>query len=461
MAESQGAPGEPRPFDEHPLYRAAMKQLAKGDETGAADKLRRLSKLYPRELALRDQLVRLDLRATLLAEAPAEGAQQRSSPFLRALVFVLFALTVAVVLLFAVAVAYDQFKPSGPVVDLQATQVIESLRQDAQQRMAAGDYPGARTAYQAVLTQVPGEPTAQAALEQIDRYEALDQQYVDALLAQQQEDWKTALELLRQISAESPGYRDVEQRIQDLEELEALETSWTEAQNLIAAGDWPGATSLLIEIRTRDPDFHRTEVEEQLYRAYTQMADLQIKEANGNLNFLQQAIFDLNQALRLRPTDRDLIEERRLATEFVAGFAAFDAQDWAAAVDHWEQIQSARPDYQGGVLEGYLRQAYPQAAGQLIAQANGSLPVLRRAIGYLDRALAFQPGDAQLANERQQAAEYVAGAEAFAQGKWDTAIAHWGPLYAVYPDYQGGVLEANLRLACASGSSSAMALCPP
>jgi hypothetical protein len=437
-----------------------MKQLAKGDEAGAVDKLRRLTELYPREMALRDQLVRLELRTTLLAQSEAASQRRGPSPALRTLVYVLFALTIGAVILFGVAVAYDQFKPTPPVVDLQATQVFNSLRQEAQQRMTAGDWPGARTAYEAVLTQMPGDATAEAALEQIDQYEALDQQYVDALLAQQSDDWKTALELLRQISAERPGYRDVEQRIQNLEELDALETSWTEAQKLITAEDWPGSISLLIEIRTRNPDFHRSEVEEQLYRAYTQMANLQIAEANGNLDLLRQAIGYLNQALRLRPADQDLIEERRLAVEFVAGFEALDQQDWAATVDHWEQVQSARPDYQGGVLEGYLRQAYPQAAGQLITEAKGNLSLLRRAIGYLDRALAFQPGDPQLASEQQQAVEYVAGAEAFAQGKWDEAIAHWGPLYAAHPDYQGGVLEANLRSACASGSSSATALCP-
>jgi outer membrane protein assembly factor BamD (BamD/ComL family) len=369
-------------------------------------------------------------------------------------------MTACVVLVAALALAYDRLiqpiSSSG-----QQQEYVDSLRDSGRLWIENGDWAGARQAYEDLLTQVPGDPTAEAALELIQQGEALDQRYVDALSAQQRNDWQTALTLFRQIEAESPGYRDVQQHVSTLQEFEALETSWLEAQNLILAEDWPGAASMLIQIRARNPDFRRADVETQLFQIYVQMANVQIAQADGNLDLLRQAIGYLDQALALRPTDQDLIQERRLAVDFVAGFEASAQEDWADAVEHWEAVHTAQRNYQGGLLADYLDDAYPKAALQLIAEARGAIQLLRQAIDYLDQALASQPENQQWLEERRRTAEYVAGAEAFTQDDWDKAISHWGPIYATHPDYQSGVLESNLRKACTRSSEPDATLCPP
>jgi hypothetical protein len=145
----------------------------------------------------------------------------------------------------------------------------------------------------------------------------------------------------------------------------------------------------------------------------------------------------------------------------VAGADAYTREDWVGAVAQWDRVYKSKPEYQGGILGERLRQAYPLAIQQILAQANGDANKLRQAIRILDRALSLSPGDLNLIEQRRIAMEYVKGAEAFGQEDWNRAIVHWGPIYAEQPDYQEGVLEENLRRACLNSEASENPLCPP
>jgi tetratricopeptide (TPR) repeat protein len=459
MAESKEPPDKVS-FQEHPLYREAMQQMAAGDSTEATAKLRQLAELFPQEQLLRDLLVRTQLRATLTSSGPAPAVHSTPAPPLRRLVLLLLVITVGLVGVAGFAAAYDRLVHSSQV-DRQQELHINALRQDGQLRLEAGDWARAQQAFQQVLTLVPGDPTAEAAISFSQQQEALAQQYMDAFAAQQRGDTQTALNLLRSIEAQSPGYRDVAQRIKDVEELAALEAAWQQSEGLIQAGDWPGAIAILSQIRLQNPAFRRAQVEEQLYQLYAQTARQQLAQANGSEEVLRQAVDSLDQALALRPTQQDLVEERRLAAALVAGADAAAQGDWADAVARWEPVYAARPDYQGGVLRARLNEAYPQAAKQLIAQANGNASLLRQALAYLDKALAVQPDSQDLSEERRLVTEFLAGAEAFAQENWDLAISHWGAIYTTRPAYQNGVLKNDLRQACANSPAPNKALCPP
>jgi outer membrane protein assembly factor BamD (BamD/ComL family) len=457
MAESKEPAGDKSSVEDHPLYHAAMKQMAAGDGAAAAAKLRQLAELFPQSQLLQDLLVRTELQATLAQAGPAPTTHSAPTPILRRMVLVLLVLSMVLIGIAGFAAAYARFvhpRQEGRRQDLY----INSLRQDGQARLTAGDWTGAQQVFQELLTQVPGDPTAQAAVALSQQQEALAQQYADAVAAQQQDDVQTALGLFRQLP---PEYLDVTQRIKTLEKLEALEAAWQQSESLIQAGDWPGAIAILSQIRAQNPEFRRAQVEEQLYQLYTQTARQQLAQANGSVEAVRQAADSLRQALALRPTQQDLLEEQRLASGFVAGADAAAKGDWAGAVARWEPVYAARPDYQGGVLRPKLDQAYPQAAKQLIARANGNVNLLDQALGYLDKGLAVQPDNQELLEERRLVTEFLAGAEAFAAQSWDLAISHWGPIYAVRPTYQNGVLERNLRQACASSPAPNKALCPP
>ncbi len=460
MAETKAAPTNQTSYETDPLYQEVMQQLAAGDQAGASAKICQLIDRFPGEQALRDLLVRTQLRATVATSQPPPMVHSTAAPGLRSLVLILLAITIGLAGITGFVVAYNQIVIPAQLSQQQQLH-IDELRQQAQALLKAGDWAGARKAFEELLTLVPGDPEALAAIQFANEQEVLARQYVDAVSAQAAGDIQAALDLLRQIEAENPGYRDVELRIRTLEEKQALESAWQQSESLIQAGDWASAITALTHIRSQNPEFRRSQVEEQLSRVYAQMARELIAKANGSTDTLRQAVDYLDKALALRPTQQDLLDERKLAAGFVAGADAFDQQNWSGAVDAWEPVYAMQPDYQNGVLQADLNKAYPQAARQLIAEANGNVAQLSQAIGYLDRALAVQPGNQELIDERRLVIDFVAGADAFDQAKWSLAIAHWGAIYAVQPNYQNGILEDRLREACANAPEADRAMCPP
>ncbi len=460
MTEPQDTQADNLPIEEHPLYRALVDQVTLDHEEDARATIQLLSDLYPGHPRLQELLIRLDLRKTLAEEGPIVVERSNPTPTLRRVLLLLFALTVTFVTAAAFVAGYDRFV-SPTREETQQQVLLKSLRQDGERRMQAGDWQGARDSFEELLRQQPGDQEAEAALAQIEQQEAWDHLYVEAIDAQQRGDWQAALDFLLQIQATNPDYRDIQQLVDLARKQQALEGQWQEAQSLLENGDRLGAIPILRQIRSQNPSFNQSEVERALFQAYVEEARSLIDQANGDAEMLRQATGYLTAALALQPANRDLINERQWASDYVAGADAAARGDWAGAASHWERVVLLQPDYQGGVLRTRLTEAYPLAAEQLISQANGSTFQLREAISYLDRALSLQPGNTAWAEERRLAAEYVAGAEAFGRGEWNVAIAHWGPILTERPDYQNGALRNNLRAACAQSSDPNQELCSP
>lgn len=458
--EDREKPINEESYKDHPLYLAAMRVLDRGDAEDAAAKLRELAKIYPDEPHLQDVLVRTELQASLGDSQPAPTVHRTPAPALGRVVLILLVVTICIIALAGFAAAYNHFVVKPSLIRDEEQRIV-SLHEEVQALLAAGDWLQAREAAAELLTSVPGEPTAQAAIALAEQKEALDRQYVDAVAALQEGDIETALVLLRQIEAQEPGYLDVRQRIEDAEKLENLDALWRQSEAAIQAGDWNSTITLLTQIRAQNPDFRRVQVEEQLYQVYAQVARELIAGADGSVETLRQAVAYLDEALTIRPADQSLIQERRLTIGFVGGADAFAQEQWAEAVAQWEEVYEAQPGYQNGILPSYLDQAYPNAATELIARASGSISQLTLASRYLDRALATRPGDQRLIDERQLVNDFLAGADAYDEGNWDVAIARWGTAYKIRPDYQGGVLRENLTEACEKSESPDANICPP
>jgi tetratricopeptide (TPR) repeat protein len=459
MTVTNEAPENGKGYQDHPLYRLAIQHLEERDDTGAAAKLARLVELYPGDRGLRDLLVRTMLRATLAEKGKIQTRHRQPVPVLRTMLLALLIFSLSLVAISSLIVADQQL--IAPNRKARETELaLQSLKNEGQQRLAEGDYLGAREVMQQLLGLVPGEPTAQAIIAQSYAGEELDQMYTGALAAEQRDAWQEALATFRQIEAQQPGYLDVPQHIQALERLERLEAQWQAAQAALNSGDWENGITLLTQIRAEDPSFRRQEVEDQLFQTCVQGAYQLLAEANGDLGTLNQAIHYLDQALALRPTDQTLITERQLASNYVAGMAAYAQSDWIQAVRQWGVVYAKRSDYQGGTLKPLLQETYPKAARELVAQANGAAQPLLEALRYFDQALLFQPGDEQLLKERGMVSDFLDGATAFNQENWNSAIAYWGPIYAAQPDYQNGVLAEKLRRACNNSPTPDTTYCP-
>lgn len=460
MEEFEEAIDIQSPYVQHPLYREAMRQVTEGNPAEAVDALVRLAELYPNEKAVQDLLLRAQLRTTFGGTDYIPVERPKPTPVLRNVVLALLAVTACMVVITAFTYVYNNVYLVR-VNDQEREAHIQSLWAEFQSRLDSGDVIGAREILEELFTLTPNEPALQDALQVVEQRESWADLYAEASASRERGDWQQAIELASQVPPESPEYDAAQRLIQEVQESAQLEASWQQAQGLLAAEDWRAAIPILEGIRFQRPDFRRAEVEEQLFQANARTARQLIDQANGNVDMLREAISFLNDALTLQPTHRELITERDLAVGFVNGSDALNRGDWVVVVTSWQSVYGTRPDYQGGIVQRRLDEAYPRAATQLIAQAGGSERLLRQAVDYLDQALVSNPDDAVLIEERRLALEYLAGLEEFVKEDWNGAIAHWGPIWLLRPDYQNGALDAKLDTACSNSESPDETFCSP
>lgn len=452
--------GDETSYTQHRLYTTAVQKMADGDDAGAVEALERLSKLYPEEKDLQSLLLRVQLRATFGGGdyIPVDHAPPR--PVLRNLVVILLSVTVLLVLVAAgTAINHQILEPQRQAQQREA--YLRSLWDDCNSRLERGDLVGARECGEKLQLELPGNQPVEDFLQVVNQRQGWEDLYAECVSASNRGEWPLALDLCYRVPPESGKHGAAQLVIQDLQKRADLEAAWEEAQALIGAGDYRGAISTLSWIRSQNPDFRQDQVEQRLFELHRELALQLVDEAGGNADLLREATGHLSEALALRPASQDLIEERNLAVGFVAGAEAYDREDWPSAAAKWEPVYAARPDYQNEALRRRLREVYPRAAEQLVAEANGSVRQLSRALSYLDRALEFDPGNEALLLQRDQIGGFLEGLEAFSSEQWDLAIYTWGPLYAIRSDFQGGVLEENLKLACASSEAPDENLCPP
>ena len=460
MTEPNIEPDNDTTYLQHPLYQTAMEHMAAGEEPEAAENLRELADIYPDDQELRDLLVRIELKAAFSGAEYVTVDRRKPTPVLRRVLLLLLGFTLAIIAIFALVWAYDTFViPPRQEAAFQATLTALETRGSAQ--LERGAWSGAIGTYTELLEVVPGDPTAVAAIETAQAELEFQRFYESGISLQELGDLQGALGVYQEVQQQRPGYLDVEERIAQIEERLRLEETWQQVQGLVQAGDWQQVIDTLIPVRLQSPGFRRTEVENLLFQAYVELARQQIAQANADPAQLRQAIDDYDRALKLRAGNQAVNLERRLAVQFVSGVDDYEAGDVLGAVRAWEEIYDVDPGYQGGVLDQRLSQAYPQAARQLLDQANGSPAVLREAIRLIELALRYDPGDEELVTELRLARDYLPGAEAFAAEDWDAAIAAWGPLYGERPNYQNGALESNLREACANSTQPDPTYCAP
>ncbi len=448
------------PFERHPLYQEAMQQIVAGDDQGATDTLKRLTEQYPEEQALQDLLVRIQLRSTFGGGdyIPVDHAQ--GTPILRTVVMVMLAITTCLVVATGLIALYRNYIQPGIVADALAADV-ESRWDDFERLVDRGDLTGARGVLEALATLTPDDASVEESLRLINQLKQCSDMYYDALDAYNAANLRLAMDLLYQLPQECDQYEDAQELLRKLQELDNVETAWVRVQDLLANEDWQGAIPILTWIRGEDPEFQEGRVEDLLFDCHRRIAVQLLATAEGDVKMVSDAADHMKLALTIKPADLNMREEYDLALDYVLGSGAYDRGEWASAADHWEELYNQRPDYQGGVLGQKLCDIYPHAAAELVADAGGSMRLLTQAVDYYDQALTCDPGNEALQQERMLAVEYLAGLEAYLGLDYDLAIARWGPIHLLRPDYQNNTLAENLRLACTQSVAPDAEYCKP
>ncbi|MFZ1596289.1 MAG: SH3 domain-containing protein [Anaerolineae bacterium] len=143
----------------------------------------------------------------------------------------------------------------------------------------------------------------------------------------------------------------------------AVVEQWQAAQSALTAGDPEKALGLIADIRLRDANFEPTAVKSLRITACTNLA--QAAEGAADVS-AAQGWWDC--VLEEDPASSAARRGSQAAQDYLAGQAAWNAQNYAGAIAAWQPIYAAQPDYAD--LKTKLYDAHIAHGGALCAQQN-------------------------------------------------------------------------------------------
>ncbi|MHB1357350.1 MAG: tetratricopeptide repeat protein [Anaerolineae bacterium] len=235
--------------------------------------------------------------------------------------------------------------------------------------LSSEDIDRAEESFKALLVQVPDNIDAQNGLADIRKIRDIQTLYQRAATAQDNQDYKTALILLSELSIESPGYRDTNSRIATIANQAKLDTLFTEAETAFNNGQSQAALDKYMQLRTLSATYQVNVIEERLFTTYVRMGRALVEKRPPTPADIPQALDYFNLALVIKPRDPGTIQERRLAELFTKGQSAYQEGRWHEVAIPLKAVFDTRPDYLGTVVVTMLYDAYIYS-GDLYVQEN-------------------------------------------------------------------------------------------
>ena len=124
---------------------------------------------------------------------------------------------------------------------------------------------------------------------------------------------------------------------------------------------------------------------------------------------------------------------------FDRGHSAFAAADYVDTVSNYEQLRSSNTTYQKDVVEAELYEAYMALGQQSVEQKPPPVEELPQALDDFTKALALRPKDATAQTEQKLVSRFLAGQQAAADGRLDTAIQALQTVIEMRPAYLDGI----------------------
>lgn len=202
---------------------------------------------------------------------------------------------------------------------------------------------------------------------------------------------------------EDPRNAEVAALLTTVETKEKQQQMCQEAVDLLTAGDYPRALEKLTDIQLIFPN--------------TCDAPARIKQ---------------------------LTERQSLEGLFKQGKEAFEAGNYQAAVDYYEQVRARNTTYEAETVAGHLAIAYVALGRQIVEQDPPALEQLPLALDYFTRSLAFDPKSQTALAEQRLASQFLAGQQALDAGRLDDAIQRMSAAVDARPGYLGGLAAQRL-----------------
>ena len=114
---------------------------------------------------------------------------------------------------------------------------------------------------------------------------------------------------------------------------------YNEARDLYNKGDWEGVISKLEQVQALEPEYELEQVTSLLVEAYYKGGLKLVDETR-----MEEAIRYFDRALQLRPGAQDVLQQKRMASLYVAGLGYWGA-NWQGVIDNLRALYELKPDY--------------------------------------------------------------------------------------------------------------------
>jgi tetratricopeptide (TPR) repeat protein len=364
-----------------PTYQQTLQLLQHGEWQKGLDALKELGDKYPFSQELRSLRAEMTLRSRVDADEQADIAASRQRRLKNWGIRAATALTVLILAFVAYGMYATwirqqvQSARANIEQELHAVQLSADMR-NAQDLLQAGRAGEARQLLQGIAVKVPDYPGLDQAIQQADAMAALEGQYNQAMQQIQAGDPAGALATLEQISAKEPYYRDVSIQITDLKREIFLSDMLAQTNQAFETKDWTKAVSGYETIRALDPLYQTQQIEDRLYQSYINAAEAALADPAATLEALQAAEDYYAKALALRPQDQDVQQlraqarstvEQRLVNSYINAARAAIAENadslqaMATAEAYFSKAQELRPDDKSIQLERKMAQLFIKA----------------------------------------------------------------------------------------------------
>ncbi|CAN5865537.1 hypothetical protein BH10CHL1_BH10CHL1_38570 [soil metagenome] len=246
-----------------------------------------------------------------------------------------------------------------------------AIQEQAQTAIQTGAYNEAIELFNQLLALSPEDATALKGLAEARKQLDLQKEYKMAVEAMKAGNTALALKYFTDIEAKATGYRDVQALVTKIKGTADVAQLFTKAEAAYQGKQWLDAIQQYEGLRQVDGAYQADVVTPHLIDAYLHAGQQIVAQLPSDTSDPQTAKDYFGKVLKLKTTDATAQTENNLVDNYLKGLNSIQQNNADQAIQIFQTIYQARPQYVGGYLAEQLYQTYLKVGRS--AQESGNL----------------------------------------------------------------------------------------